>query len=158
MPTSFSLSLELVLLMNWLLKNEKTKLKFLIEDTIKNGFLKELEKIDQLENNSFEINKLHASILDFMIYLEDILLDTLEKKDLNFQAKEKLTTALEQVNPQNMDLKTVWQSVQQAKNLVIKQTNQKNSNDNKFSNEEIKKTLFFQLLKNWNPRSNEPVN
>ena len=142
MPTSLSLSLELLLLIDWILKNEPTKLKLLIEDALQNGFLDEIDQIEDIEKDSTQVNDLHSAIIDFLMLMEDLLLETLEEKDSDIKAKEKLDATLQKINPASMDFKTVWHSLQQ----------------NKDKKADVEKTIFTQLLKNWKPKVNEPVN
>ncbi|MFC1894831.1 hypothetical protein ACFLYH_02685 [Candidatus Dependentiae bacterium] len=146
MSTSFSLSLELIFLMNWLLKNNKIKLKNLISEAIKQGLLEELELIDENEENLNDTTFLHNTILDFLLFLEDSLLETLEQKNINFDLKEKFKSTLQKINSQSMDRKTIWLSMNQTK---IK---------NKSNNDEVKNALLNQLIKNWKPKDNEPIN
>ena len=145
MSTTFSLSLELIYLMNWLLKNEKHKLKKIIDESIKSGLWQEIDQIENLEEETGDIDYLHNSILDFLFFLEDNLLESLETEDFDFIAKERLKPTLQKINSQKIDLKTLWLSIQQAK---IKSTRKK----------DLKKTLLSQLIKNWSPTDNEPVN
>ena len=145
MSTTFSLSLELIYLMNWLLKNEKHKLKKIIDESIKSGLGQEIDQIEDLEEETGDIDYLHNSILDFLFFLEDNLLESLETKDFDFIAKERLKPTLQKINSQKIDLKTLWLSIQQAK---IKSTRKK----------DLKKTLLSQLIKNWSPKDNEPIN
>ena len=145
MSTSFSLSLELILLMNWLLENDKTKLKALIQETIKQGLYEELELSEEYQDKLNDTNFLHNTVSDFLLYLEDVLLECLEKNDVDNNCKEKLRPTLQKINNQAIDFKTVWLSINQAK---AKHT----------PKQDIKKELFSQLIKNWKPKENEPVN
>jgi hypothetical protein len=142
MSTSLSLSLELLLLIDWLLKNESTKLKMLVEDALKNGFLDEIDNIETIEKDSTQLNDLHAVIIEFLMLMEDLLLETLEEKELDYKAKEKLNATIQKINPANLDLRAVWHSLQQTKNQKA----------------DMKQTFFTQLLKNWKPKHNEPIN
>ena len=65
--------------------------------------------------------------------------------NFDFIAKERLKPTLQKINPQKIDLKTLWLSIQQAK---IKNKPKK----------DLKKTLLSELIKNWSPKDNEPVN
>jgi hypothetical protein len=142
MATSLSLSLELLLLIDWLLKNEPTKLKVLVEDALRDGFLDELDNVETVEKNPTQLNDLHSAIIEFLMLLEDLLLETLEEKELSYKIKDKLDATLQKINPTSIDVKAVWHSLQQAKNQKA----------------DMKKTFFTQLLKNWKPKHNEPIN
>ncbi|MFA5075421.1 MAG: hypothetical protein WC436_04955 [Candidatus Babeliales bacterium] len=158
MDTSFSLSLELICLMNWLLKNEKEKLKILINQTIKNGLSYEIEQLDKLTDNQIDPNdntQLHNTILDFLIFLEDTLIECLEEQELDTKSREKLNLSIQKILPQHVDLKTIWLSVQQAKEKISKI--EKNTSK-PIEEDELRNTLLTQLIKNWTPNNNEPVN
>lgn len=157
MSSSFSLSLELVLLMSWLLKNEKETLDKLIKKALKGGLKREINLIDiftqqeLLEMDSNFSQELHNSILDFLMYLEDILLNELNAKGDAFNKKE-LSPALQKISKQKIDSKTVL--------LSLKHTNKKISQakNNKFSKKNMDELLFSEILKNWSPKINEPIN
>lgn len=158
MDTNFSLSLELIYLMNWFLKNEKEKLKILINQAIKNGLSYEIEQLDKITDNQIDPNdniQLHNTILDFLIFLEDTLIECLEDQDLDTKSREKLNLSVQKILPQHVDLKTMWLSVQQTKEEIskIKKTANKSLGE-----EELRNTLLTQLMKNWNPNKNEIIN
>lgn len=155
MSTSFSLSLELVLLMGWLLKHEKETLKKIVQKTLKAGLGKEIELIDTfsqeelLDVDSDFSQELHNSILDFLMLLEDVLIEGLETKE----SKEEKTFSqtIQKINSQKLDNKTVLISLKHANNQI---TNIQRKNNSKQQN----KILFSELLKNWMPKINEPIN
>lgn len=157
MPTSFSLSLELIYLMNWLLKNEKTHIKKLVGKAIENGFLNELEQIENYDNASVDINFLHNTILDFLIFLENTLLEKLNKEEMSITSKEKLKKTLQKINPHKIDMKTIWLSMQQTKSKTLQQEKNNSTNiENQLNqNDQLKRVLFAQLLKNWSPKKND---
>ena len=156
MAESFSLSLELICLMNWILKHEKSKLRALVKEAINNGFSEELSQIDSYETDDInDLNQLHTTILDFLIYLEDSLLETLEKKVFANNSKENLNTTLQKINPQIVDPQTIWRSMQQTSTKLTKNHPTTTSNQNE---KRAKDVLFSQLLKNWKPANNEPLN
>jgi hypothetical protein len=160
MSDTFSLSLELILLMNWLLKNNKTKVKEVINDAIKDGLSDELTQIEDYEINLNDEKFLHNTILDFLFYLEDSLVECLEEKTGDNSSGEKLKPTLQKLNPGSIDLQTIWQSMQETKKQMKQQRKNKAiaQNEQKPSSNEIKNRLLTQLLKNWKPKGNEPVN
>ncbi len=150
MSTNFSLSYELVYLMAWLLKHEKHKLKDIIEEVVKKGLSSELNQIGDYPQDAQSTELLHVTILDFLIFLEDSLLESLEKNQPDLKTQEKIKTTLRNINPERIDLKTLWTSTRKAQSLLA-QTPQ-NTPDN------LKETLLLQILKNWKPKENEPLN
>ncbi|MCF7799972.1 hypothetical protein K9M16_03170 [Candidatus Babeliales bacterium] len=158
MDTNFSLSLELIYLMNWLLKNEKEKLKILINQSIKNGLSYEMEQLDKITDNQIDPNdnmQLHNTILDFLIFLEDTLVECLEDQELDTKSKERLNLSIQKILPQQVDIKTMWLSVQQTKEEISKIKKVANKS---LGEEELRNTLLTQLIKNWNPKNNETIN
>lgn len=157
MSSSFSLSLELVLLMSWLLKNEKETLDKLIKKALKGGLEKEIDLIDTftqqelLEMDSDFSQELHNSILDFLMYLEDMLLDGLDAKEHDSDKKE-LSPALQKISKQKIDSKTVLLSLKHTNNQMSQAKKDKNSTKN------VNELLFSEILKNWIPKTNEPIN
>ncbi len=127
MSTSFSLSLELVLLMSWLLKHEKKALNELIKKSLKTGLIKEIELFDTftqeqlLDMDSEMSDEFHNAILDFLMHMEKRLIDGLGPK------RQLL---------ENQNLLSISPKI----------------------NTEKKDVLFYELLKNWNPKQNEPIN
>lgn len=164
MSTSFSLSFELIYLMSWLLKNEKKQLEALIKDALKKGLADELETLDIYQDEEDSIAQLQDTILEFLMFLEDSLLESLEEKPLDKNTKNKLILDLKKISPRSIDLKTIWLSMQQAKNKLNKSQSFENiqsAQKEEITTEkdkDIKKLLFSQLLKNWKPKNNDPVN
>ncbi len=159
MSDTFSLSLELILLMNWLLKNDKTKFKALINDAMKDGLSGELEQIEDYEINLNDADFLHNTILDFLFFMEDTLVECLEEKDSDNHSGEKLKPTLQKLNPGSIDLKTIWQSMLETKRqLKQEKDKQVAQNAQKNPGNEMKNMLLTKILKNWNPKGNEPVN
>lgn len=150
MSKNFSLSFELIYLMAWILKNEKAKLHGLIEEIVKKGFATEISQMVNYPQDPKTVEKLHLTILDFLIFMEDSLLESLDKKDFNLKIQVGLKPTLEKINTQNIDAKTIWRSTQQTKSLI-------NKDENK-TPEDLKKILLNQLLQNWNPKDKEPLN
>lgn len=158
MSASLSLSLELVLLMDWLLKHEKKPLQKLIKKVLKNGLEDEIDLIDMfyqkklLDMDSDISQELHNSILDFLMSLEDMLVDGLKEKN-SFEEKI-FSQSLQMINKQKLDNKTIMLSLKKTNDEMIEIS--KNNSEKK--HDKIKNTLFSELLKNWSPTTNEPIN
>ncbi|MFH1643698.1 MAG: hypothetical protein ABIA74_00795 [bacterium] len=149
MESNLSLSLELIVLMDWLLKKGDKEFEKIIDFALKNGFVQELQTID--ENKYLEIAEILPNvILDFLFTLEDILFELLEKSNLDQDSKAKLIPTVEHLDLQKLDSKTIWLSLQQAKSTMKKK---KLTTSN-----EAKRILFKKLLENWQPKLNEPMN
>jgi len=155
MDSNFSLSFELVCLMDWLLKNGDQQMVDLIKFAINNGFAAELEKIDDKKYAQIT-DQLPSIILEFLLTLEDILFESLEKVELDTKSKEKLIPAIKKIDTHSIDFKTIWLSMQQTKSSLVKDNTKKATKETKAKN--AKRILFEKLLKNWDPTQNEPLN
>jgi hypothetical protein len=163
MNSSLSLSLELVLLMKWFLENEQIFLKELIEKSIEDGFAQELKLIDNIEEDKLFKNngkELHETILEFLSFLEESLIDSIEEKELNHKERAKLSPTIQKLSPQNIDKKTILLSIQQTKyeKYVSEKNKSERSAVKRVEKKEIKDLLLSQLLKNWKPKTNEAIN
>lgn len=120
MSINISLSFELICLINWLLKNEKQLINALVKQALKNGFAHELEKIDstQVIENPEE---LYATVIDFLLFLEKNLLKNLETVSVDTHTQEKILPVVQKLDADNIDLRTLWLSMQQTKNQLCKE-------------------------------------
>lgn len=145
MSNNFSISLELIYLMSWLLKNERNSLKEIINNAISKGLSEEIKNInhdDILKNNDI----INDTVLDFLYFLEDSLLDNLKDNNINLNINE----TIQKLNSPKLDFNTVWISMlkAQAEKTHNKDNSLKDSNN----------LLYTELIKNWRPNKNEPVN
>ena len=154
MSSNLSLSFELICLMGWLLKNDKDKLKKLIKDAVDLGFAAELDTINSSEYHHVN-DEMHTTIEDFMEYLEDILIESVEGSDAHEGAREKLLGTVKRIDGEAFDSKTVWLSMQQAKSQLVKKAKMDPA---KAHEHEANALWFDQLLKNWTPSGNESMN
>lgn len=153
MDANISLSYELVCLINWLVKNEKTALKSLVKQAIKNGFLNELEQLEQPEQGASQ-EFLYTAVFEFLLHIEDNLIKNLESMHVTTQ-EELLFPALQRMDAPHLDARTMWLSMHQAKNLLNK-TQLPASHD--ALTDKVANVLFERIIKNWKPDQNEPMN
>jgi hypothetical protein len=155
--TNISLSLELLCLINWLLKHEKPMINSMIKHAIKNGFIQDLERMDS-DDQPQNAEQLYTSALDFLMYLEKNLIKNLEDTYATLQ-EEKLAPTMIRMDADNVDAKTMWTSMQQVKKEINKSSKVKLAAPHKhMAEDDIANVLFDQILKNWKPNQNEPVN
>lgn len=166
MSINISLSLELICLVNWLLKNEKQLISALVKQALKNGFAQELEQLDgtqSLENPE----DLYATVVEFLLFLEKNLLKNLETVSVDTHTKEEILPVVKKLDADNIDLKTLWLSMQQTKNQLCKDRHKREQEDElpvvstttlDDENNQAAEILFEKLLKNWKPHHKEPLN
>lgn len=156
MDVNISLSYELVCLINWLLKNEKAALNALVKQAVKNGFLHELEQLDQAEQNMSQ-EFLYTTVFEFLLHLEKNLVKHLETIDASTQ-EELLFPAIQRMDAPNLDARTMWLSMNQAKNKLHKNAKTGFTAAPEISADEAATLLFERIIKNWKPNQNEPLN
>ncbi|HBS48514.1 TPA: hypothetical protein DEO28_01270 [Candidatus Dependentiae bacterium] len=150
MSSSLLLSFELIYLIDWLLNNERTKVKLLIKNAVDKGLGNELRGMDP-KIAAIRNDELQLSFLDFLDFLEDTLNETL-KTDLqkNLNLKENISSELKKLNISNVDSKTLWVSINQAELEVLKKLNK--GLEDKVDSKEI---LLEKILKNWHPTKDQ---
>ncbi|MFH1832196.1 MAG: hypothetical protein ABH827_05365 [bacterium] len=155
MNSSLSLSLELICLLSWLLKNEKHMLNDVVKEAIKNGLIHDINKLE-LEEMSKITEDLDTTILDFLIYLEDSLADNLKTVPYHAKAETDITPTLKKIESIGFNPNTLRTSIKQVKAQIIKekQHNPKVSTDTEYA----KQVLFKQIIKNWKPSSKDTMN
>ena len=155
MNTSLSLSFELIYLMGWLLKNEKKMLNALIKHAIKKGLAQDIKSLNPTDFSQVS-DKLYNVILDFLLYLEDSLAKNLDNIQLDTKTEDAILPSVKKIDLENLDLSTIKLSMQQAKSQ-LNNLEAIADNDQAFE-EDAKKLLFEQILKNWMPTKNESLN
>lgn len=165
MSYQLSLSFELICLMDWLLKNKGSKLKDLVKEAVDKQLADSLEKMSEHDYVKMA-SRMHDVVIDFVIFLEDMLIEELEGVSPDLNVREKMFPAIKHMDIAKFDINAVWLSMQQAKIKFMKKR-QRHSGDiigakvaskSKISDDDIKQELFKQLLKNWQPKGKEPVN
>lgn len=167
MSAQISLSFELISLLNWLLRHEKTMLNNVIKHALERGFAEELEKID-LTAVATDNEELYNTVLDFLEYLEHSLIKNLESIHVDNKTKDAIMPTLQKLEGDSLDHKTLWLSMQQTKARMLKAKHvpaeqakpalltpeEARAEHNQHAN----KILFEQLLKNWKPTNKETMN
>jgi hypothetical protein len=156
MAAQISLSLELVYLINWMLTHQRTQVSVLVKQAVKQGFVEELSALEEV-GNAQSADFLHATLTDFLDFLEKNLVKQLETVSLSDATKDAVVPALRKVDMKNLDFKTVWSSMQHTKaRLGTPKTPRRTKKASASQN--ATDILFEELLKNWKPDNKETVN
>lgn len=166
MSAQISLSFELICLISWLLKNETATLNSLVKNAIERGFAEELEKLEALEQTLIseqteESDDLYNTLLDFLDYLEHSLFKNLETMHVDHTTKDAILPALQKIETNSLDIKTMWLSMQQTKARVGKKSQAKGARRLQPQVPALQNPtdiLFEQLIKNWKPNGKEIIN
>ena len=154
MNTSLSLSFELIYLMGWLLKNEKTTLNALVKHAIKNGLGKDLKTINP-DDYSKVSDQLYSTILDFLVYLEEALAKNLDNIKLETSTSEDNLSTLN-IENDVQDINNVKLNIHQTKADISKEIQKRLAGAQ--DPDQVKKLLYEHIIKNWKPTKNEPMN
>ena len=138
---NLTVSYELLYLLQWLLENEPAKLKKIITHALHNGLAEDIKTIEKdTETNPEEMQ---YSIIDFLVFLETLLHESLHEERLKKMVEKKMMPALDKIDGQECDQATVDFSVEKA-----------SSKFENHPNENPQEILFKELLKCWKPNKN----
>ena len=138
------LSFELLVLINWLMQNERQMLNNLIKHALKNGLAQEFEKISGADD--IEVNEqFYSTVLGFLLFMEDGLIENLSQIKINEENRDDVYTELRKIDLKNINIKPVFST---SKNSKIEPGNLN----------ETKNVLFQQVLKSWKPNKNDLMN
>lgn len=151
MNTNISLSFELILLARWLMKHEKQQMSALIKQALENGFMQELESKSHKTYTQIA-DKFYENILEFLIFLEDALIENLAEFNLDEITNNAMIPLIKKLDISSVDIKTLWDSMQQAKRKISKEDNVQEHP------ERVDEVLFEHILKNWKPNKKLPLN
>lgn len=138
------LSFELLVLINWLMQNEKQMLNNLIKHALKNGLAQEFEKISGIDD--IEVNEqFYTTIISFLMFMEDGLVQNLSKIKIDGNSKDDIFPVLNKIDMKDFNIRPTF-------------SNTKHSTTSNTDTEETKNILFHQILKNWKPNKNDLLN
>ena len=138
--TQFTLSHDLLHLLQWIIENEPEKLKRLVTKAVHQGIYEKIQKEEQtMEEKSY----LYTSIIDFFALMEAFLREA--SSDYTKQrAREK--NVLKDIDHIVCDSNIIRSSLEQA--------TKKGSNS---SSAQVKEILFEEILKRWAPHSKKSI-
>jgi len=154
---NLTLSLELIYLMGWLMKNKQKELRSLVEMAMEEVLANQLEDISPLDQTTMA-EQLHETLLDFLIFLEDALNESLEPEEL-LEGEDDLIPTVDKIDAQTLDAQTLWMSIHQAKKQLIERKKAEKASGKPVKNQPAAKTALLKvLLENWQPNKQDPVN
>ena len=157
MSSQLSFSFELIALMEWLLKHGEKNLKVLIKETMKNGFVQEIDAMEETDFTNIS-NNLNQTVSDFVIKIEDILFQEIDRVSPKVNIHNALAPAIKNLDNKSLDFATMWTSMQKTKSKIAKETQNDDIAKKATPDIEVRKIWYDQLLKSWKPNGNEPVN
>jgi transcription termination factor NusB len=150
MSQQLSLSFELILLFDWFLKEGRKTLQSIVKEAVTKNISEKLENVDEGEYSE-AMDQLHQTVLDFIQFLEETMSKELETSVSSFNFKDKIEPLMQSIDDKSIDSKTLWLSIQKTKKKFLQKPD-----DAKLDS--VEQELLRELLKNWKPTSNEPVN
>lgn len=136
----FVISYELLYVLHWLLKYEKTELSNLITQAFVKGYEEKLKEQDMYSKIQYSEEMQH-SIVNFFNFLEhqiSMMSDTQTHKTIMHQ---NIIKTLDQIDPERFDYDTIKSTVMATADKI----RPKNQND-------AKELFLKELLKQWNPK------
>ncbi|MCK4499558.1 hypothetical protein KAU11_03625 [Candidatus Babeliales bacterium] len=145
MSATLSLSLELVSLLEWLLKNKKETMQTFVKESVEQGLV---------TDNSFEDANpetialyVHKVVMGLLEFLEESLVEKLGDDDKdNGGINKQFAMTIEHLDQSSFDPDVVWLSVQQAKSALLRE-----------GSNEAREALLKKLLKNWHAHGEEAL-
>lgn len=143
----FTLSYELLCLMQWLLEHEQEKLKKIILKSLDSGLKEELQQLeDQTLANAHDpqvSEDMQYAVVEFFGLLETLLAECLNEQMVKRALERNLMPAIEQIDTTLCDDATVKDSIEKATHKI-----ELNPGENP------KELLCRELIKRWRPLKN----
>ncbi len=155
MNSSLSLSIELIYLMGWLLKNEKSKLNALVKEAMKNGLAYDLQKLNTIDYEDTS-DHLHKTVLNFLSYMEEALANNLDVVHVRHDQQEIIMPALTNLEEDSLNENTLQVSMQKARADLQREV--ESGSAQRVNADYAKQLLFKHILENWQPNNEEILN
>lgn len=140
----FTISIELLRLMQWIVEHDQEGLKRLISRAIAQGLNK---KITQREDVPQTSEGTHHDIIDFFLLMETLLIESINENVAKTVLQKNLIPAVNAIDSAALDNQTVRFSLERATNQM--QLNpQENPRD----------LLLKEIIKNWKPNKKSTLN
>lgn len=142
----FVLSYELLRLLEWLIEHDMPGIKKIIANALQKGLHKDLQKHAHLSDEEVA-DEMQDSIIDFLLATETILFDVVHEHAVKNVVQKNLMPAIDHIDSTICDNDTVRSSIEKATTSLEKNPG--------MSPEEA---LFKELLKQWKPAKQSPLN
>ncbi len=142
----FVISYELLYVLHWLLKYEKTELSNLITQAFIKGYEDKLKQQD-LYAQIQHTDDMQHSIVNFFNFLEQHIATMNDTQTQKTIIHKNILKALDQIDPKRFDYDTIKSTVMATADKI------------RPKNQDDAKDLFFkELLKQWNPKKEKNKN
>ena len=152
MSHNFTLSMEIIQLLEWLLEHEESRIRVLIKKALHDGLTQKITRAIHAESaeNSEELQEV---FFDFLAFLESTLSDELEVTGEHRELQENLGKTMQRLNIRNIDPKITVACIQETLQEL-----RKDSRSPIMPNKTItRQMLLGKLIKHWKPHSNDLV-
>jgi hypothetical protein len=135
----FTVSYELLALLQWLACQEESNLKKIIQHALAHGLKQKLQQqVPTSEQNLADT--IQYSIVEFFALLEALLLESIDEQTVQNAIEHKLMPAIDRIDPSTCDDETIRVSIEKT---TAKLASNQQAN--------AKELLFKELLKQWRP-------
>jgi hypothetical protein len=146
--------------MGWLLKQRKPLLYGLVKHALENGLAEQLSTLNSMDRQ-VAVEELQGTLLEFLSFLEESLLDALQNVKFDEAQGEALKISLKKIDLQNIDIQTVWKSLQQTQSALGDKNNTNDltmldftmyhESESFVPAQTAQDLLYKNLLHNWEP-------
>ncbi|MGA9530805.1 MAG: hypothetical protein WBQ73_02840 [Candidatus Babeliales bacterium] len=139
--TQLTVSYELIILLQWLIKYESRKLKKMVASSYKKGLSEALDSIyTTIATKPEWPQELHDTFVTFFSLLENIVKEVTTESTLDTFLDKKLLSTLDQIDPKICDMQTIKYSLEL---VAEKLKNRPDSN--------TQQLLLSEILRQWAP-------
>ncbi len=152
MSTNLSVSFELICLMGWLLKKDKTALQQLIQKALAGGVSDSIAQLQHARPAELS-DSMAQTVAEFFEYIEAVLAQGVPS--MKNGAGSSFAPEIKKIDQQTLDPKVVWLAVSQTKEAVNAVSAGLTESE---KNDLFKHELYKNLLKNWTLSADETLN
>jgi hypothetical protein len=142
----FTLSLELLRLLQWVVEHDAEGLKRLVNKALAHGLHDKINKPREL-NDAQEHNEIQHSIIDFFVLLEALLFESINEQSVKSVIQRNLIPSVNRIDTSAFDIPTLKFSLERATAQL--------SHNSKASPRDV---LMKELIKRWKPNKKNGMN